>query len=441
MDAPPRPSFGEACRVWLRIGVLGFGGPAGQIALMHRELVERRRWVDEDRFLHALSYCTLLPGPEAQQLATYLGWLLFDTRGALAAGTLFVLPGALVLLATSALYVGFQAVPAMGGVFFGLKAVVVALVLEALVRVGRRALLGPLHRGIAAAGFLGLWFGLPFPVVVLSAALVGLVIGRWRPGWLPGANAGKAAAAPAAPSVLDGMAARGELAHTAPSVVGALRRLATWLAVWIGPLALVAWLFGDPYAALATFMSQAALVTFGGAYAVLAYVAQQAVEAYGWLRPGEMVDGLGLAETTPGPLILVLQFVGFVAGYRSPGPLGPWAGGTLGAAVTLWATFAPCFLWILVGAPWVEAVRANRALASALRAVTAVVVGVILHLALWFALHTWFGHLDGGVPTWSTLDPWAVALSVAAAVALMRFHVGLGWVLLGGVLIGGLVRG
>jgi chromate transporter len=435
-EAAPVPdavSFGEAARVWLRIGLLSFGGPAGQIALMHEELVKKRRWVDEARFLHALSYCTLLPGPEAQQLATYLGWLMHRTPGGLAAGTLFVLPGALVVLALSLSYATLRDVAWVAGVFHGLGAVVLAIVIDALLRVGKRALRTRAQAAVAGASFVGLFFfDVPFPFVVAGAALVGGIGSRWAPAAFPGASHGEGRAG--TPSLLDRMEARGELAHAAPSVGRAARVLAVSLVLWALPFALSAALAGprSVYLEEATFFSQVAMVTFGGAYAVLSYVAQRAVEGYGWLSAGEMVQGLGLAETTPGPLILVVQFVGFLGAYHDPGTLPPWLAGTLGALVTLWVTFVPCFLWIFLGAPFVEALRRNAMLSAALGAITASVVGVILNLSVWFSLHVLFRVIEPRtlgparllVPDLGSLDAAAAAIAATGALCLFAGKLG-----------------
>ena len=432
---PTLPTLREATRVWARIGCLSFGGPAAQIALLHREAVEIRAWVSDRRFLHALNFCTLLPGPEAMQLAAYLGWLMHGVRGGLAAGLLFILPGAAVMLALSLLYTGYGAVPAVAAAFFGLKCAVLVLVADALRRVARRALLTPAAYALAAAAFLALFaFGAPFPAVVLAAGLLG-----WAaPAAFAAAGHGTAKDGPVA--ALDAVLAA-DPTRPARMAAGAWRAGLVALAAWLLPVvALWAWASsgGGPAGVLgdvAVFFSKLAVVTFGGAYAVLAYAAQGAVQTYGWLTPGQMLDGLGLAETTPGPLILVLQFVGFLAGHRQGGP---WLG-TAAAAVVLWATFTPCFAWVFLGAPFVERLQANRTLTGALSAVTAAVVGVIANLALWFALHTLFrDHLavrawglrfDAPVP--ASLDLPALALAVAAGVALLRFRVGVVPVLAG----------
>jgi chromate transporter len=439
------PSFGEALAVWAKIGLINFGGPAGQIALMHRVLVDEKRWIGEQRFLHALNYCMLLPGPEAQQLAVYVGWLLHRTWGGIVAGTLFVLPGALVMLGLSLLYAGFHEVPIVEALFFGIKPAVLAIVLHALVRIGRRALTSRLAAILAAAAFVAIFFlDLPFPLVVAGAGIAGFAVSRLRGEVLA---AKETAAAERSGAAIDEMLRNGAGDHVQPSLARALRVLAIWLPLWLLPLAvLLLWRGADDvYSQVAVFFSKMAVVTFGGAYAVLAYVAQQAVEGFGWLQPGEMLDGLGMAETTPGPLILVLQFVGFLAAYRDPGLLPPWLAGSLAAALTVWVTFTPCFLWIFLGAPYVERLRANRALAAALSAITAAVVGVILNLAVWFALHTIFGEVAAtsawGIrlwqPVWHTIDWASLALAIGAAVAMFRFDVGMLPTLAGSALLGG----
>jgi len=429
------PSLAAATRIWARIGLLSFGGPAGQIALMHRELVEERRWIGEERFLHALNYCMLLPGPEAQQLAVYIGWLMHRTVGGLIAGLLFIVPGALVMLGLSILYVTLRHVPLVDGLFFGVKAAVLAIVIDAGLRISRRALRNGAMVAVAIAAFVAIFlFKAPFPVIVLGAGLVGLLGSRIRPGWF-GNGVGHGAAGPATAGLLDALLVRGELAHVRLSGRKTVAVLAIWLPLWLGPVALL-WALTGPgsvWTQIGGFFSTMAVVTFGGAYAVLAYVAQAAVEGYGWLAPGEMLDGLGLAETTPGPLILVLQFVGFLAGFRAPGALPPLVAGSLGALLTLWVTFAPCFFWIFLGAPYVEALRGNRALSAALGAITAAVVGVIANLALWFGLHVLFGELRGvsilglqpDLPVLASLDWRAALLSAAAAIMLLRLKLGM----------------
>jgi chromate transporter len=366
-------SFEEATRTWAYVAIHSFGGPAGQIAVMHRVVVEERKWIGEERFLHALNFCMLLPGPEAHQLVTYLGWLLHGTAGALVAGGLFVLPGFLTILALSMVYVTMAHAPAVAGLLFGLKAAVAAVVVEAVLRIGRRALRNRVLLALAAASFVATAaFHVPFPAIVASAAAIGFAGDRLRPGLFRPPE--PVAGAPAATDAIQG---------PPPSVRRTAAVFLGGLVVWLGPIAVLAVVLGPDHVLvrLGTFFSQTAVVTFGGAYAVLAYVAQHAVAA-GWLRPAEMLDGLGLAETTPGPLIMVVEFVGFLAAWRDPGTLPPLAMATLGAVVTTWATFAPSFLWILAGAPWVEWLRARPSLGSALAAITAAVVGVILDLAL-----------------------------------------------------------
>jgi chromate transporter len=435
LPEPRAVPFRAALRVWLRVAMLSFGGPAGQIAVMHRIVVEEERWISENRFLHALNYCMLLPGPEAQQLATYIGWLMHRTAGGIVAGGLFILPGVIAIMALSYVYAAFGNVPVIVAMFFGLKAAVLAIVLEAVVRVGRRALKNNVLRGLAAAAFIGIFFfAIPFPIIILGAAAIGLV------GSLSGADVfkidlrhggagGKGIAA--AETVLgDALPA-----HAKPNAARALRVGAFWLALWLLPLGAVLLTLGadNVFSQIAVFFSKMAVVTFGGAYAVLAYVAQQAVEHYRWLAPGEMLDGLGMAETTPGPLIMVLQFVGFMAAFRDAGALSPLLAGTLGGLLATWVTFTPCFLWIFVGAPFIERLRDNKALDGALSAITAAVVGVILNLAIWFALHTVFREvvpihaagLNFDRPVLASVDPSALALSLAAMVAILRFKVGM----------------
>lgn len=427
--APDHPGFAEAARVWAKIGFLSFGGPAGQIAMMHRELVEERRWISESRFLHALNYCMLLPGPEAQQLATYTGWLLHGARGGIVAGTLFVLPGLLVILGLSSAYALFQDTGWLASLFFGLKAAVLAIVVEAVIRVGRRALKTRFALATAALAFAALFFfAVPFPLVVLAAAAAGYAATRFFPQSAEKAVPGKQTPADR-PSVIDG-----KVPDVVPSWGRALRVTMIALSLWIAPFALIGAFagFDNVYTAIGLFFSKMAVVTFGGAYAVLAYVAQQAVETYQWLAPGEMLDGLALAETTPGPLVLVLSFVGFMGAFRDPLGLDPLSAGLLGATLAAWVTFIPCFLWIFLGAPHVEALRGNRALSGALSAISAAVTGVILNLALWFALHVLFGTVgrwEAGpfsvaVPGWRTLDPQALLLTGIAAFALFRLRAG-----------------
>ena len=414
------PSHAEAFRVWLKIGLLSFGGPAGQIALMHRVLVDEKKWIGEERFLHGLNFCMLLPGPEAMQLATYIGWLLHGVRGGLTAGLLFVLPGFCVIMALSTAYALFSGQIWFASIFFGLKAAVLAVVIEALLRVAKKSLKSRAAYGLAALSFLSLFcLGVPFPLVVLGAGVIGYVGERMSPGWLGGPRA-----APATLAQPQG----GGWGH-------AFGVLATWGALWVLPILLAGALLGwdSVFPTLAVFFSKMAVVTFGGAYAVLAYVAQAAVDTFGWLKPGQMIDGLALAETTPGPLILVLTFVGFIAAFQNSGALPPLLAGVIGGTLTTWVTFVPCFLWIFLGAPYIERLRANPALSGALSAIGAAVVGVILNLSLWFALQTLFGKVNQmslgplhlSVPDVATLDWRALLLAIAAMIAMFRLHLGM----------------
>jgi chromate transporter len=419
-------SAGEAFKVWLRIALLSFGGPAGQIAVMHRILVEERRWISEARFLHALNYCHLLPGPEAQQLAIYIGWLMHKTRGGLIAGVLFVIPGVIALMALSWIYVIWGNVSVIAGLFFGLKAAVLAVVIEAVMRIGRRALKSQLAYVIAAVAFVALFFfAIPFPLVVLAAAATGYVADRM----------GYAVGGPTAHDKHgDDLLGESLPDHTRPSLARAMRVVAIWVPLWLGPVALLLIFLGPDniFARLSVFFSEVAVVSFGGAYAVLAYVAQEAVETYHWLRPGEMLAGLGMAETTPGPLIMVVQYVGFLAGHRAPGAMPPLMMGTVAGLLVTWVTFTPCFLWVFLGAPYIEALRGARTLSAALSAVTAAVVGVILNLAVWFGVHVVFREtvpwnaygLHLSLPVLPSLDVLATIIAIAAALALFRFKVG-----------------
>jgi chromate transporter len=440
---PARPSmpadhgiaFRDAFWVWARVAALSFGGPAGQIAVMHRILVEEKRWIGEQRFLHALNYCMLLPGPEAQQLAVYIGWLLHRTWGGMVAGILFVLPGLVSIMALSWLYAGLGDVGLVEALFFGLKAAVLAIVLEAVVRIGRRALRNGVMLAIAAAAFVAIFvFDVLFPFIILAAGLIGLIGGRLgASAFLVGGGHGKVGER----ALADADSALGEStpSHARPNLAWSLRVSTIFLVLWLGPiLALLLTLGGDHVLTLiAIFFSKMAVVTFGGAYAVLAYVAQQAVETYGWLAPGEMLDGLGLAETTPGPLIMVTQFVGFMGAFRDPGTLHPMVAGTLGGLLTTWVTFVPCFLWIFLGAPFVEALRGNRPLGGALAAITAAVVGVILNLAIWFALHVLFAELKEvralgmtiDVPAPGSLRVPSLLLTAGALLAVFRLGAGM----------------
>lgn len=411
------PDFPALTRVFARIGFLSFGGPAGQVALMHKELVEDRAWVEEGQFLRALNFCHLLPGPEAQQLAIYIGWKLHGLRGGLVAGALFVLPGAAVILALSILYVFAATLPWFGALFLGVKAAVLALVVQALLRIAKRALKTPFQRALSVASFVALFaFNLPFPLVVLGAGAIGIVVATRAPGLL--------ALKPVTPAPAAG----------APLGRATLRTMLAWGLIWAAPIALIALTLGPDHVLfhIGAFFSKLAVVTFGGAYAVLAYMAQQAVTSYHWLSAGEMADGLGLAETTPGPLVMVTQFVGFLGAYRTPAPFAPLVAGVLGAALTTWVTFAPCFLFVLALAPWIEHLEHARKLQGGLAALTAAVVGVIANLALWFALHLLFvrmadvriGSVAARLPAPASFDVRAAALAALAFVLLFRAKLG-----------------
>jgi chromate transporter len=428
------PTLAEATRIWARIGLLSFGGPAGQIALMHRILVEEQRWLGEKRFLHALNYCMLLPGPEAMQLAVYIGWLMHRTLGGVIAGVLFVLPGVVAIMALSWVYALYGDVGPVEALFFGLKAAVLAIVVQAVFRIGSRALKNAAMLAIAAASFIAIFgFAAPFPLIILVAGLVGFLGAQADlPAFRGGGGHGKVGEV----QVDDADTLLGEESpdHTQVNRARAFRVSAAFLALWLAPVALLFAVLGpaDVFSQIAGFFSVMAVVTFGGAYAVLAYVAQEAVQNYGWLAPGEMLDGLGMAETTPGPLIMVTQFVGFMGAFREATGLSPLMAGTLGGLLTTWVTFTPCFLWIFLGAPFIERLRDNRVLTAALTAITAAVVGVILNLAVWFGLHVVFEEvrtiasfgLDLDVPVWSAIDPAAAALVLAALVAVFRFRAG-----------------
>jgi len=424
--------LGEAFWLWLRVACLSFGGPAGQIAMMHRIVVEEKRWISETRFLHALNYCMLLPGPEGQQLATYIGWLMHRTLGGIIAGGLFVLPGSIAIMALSIVYAEYGKVGFVAALFFGLKAAVLAIVLQAVLRVGKRALKNRVTICLAALAFVGIFFfDVQFPVIVLLAGLIGYVGTRMGRTEFAGGGHGPSSATE------DGESLLGEELpdHARGSISYLLSVAGLWLALWLVPVGLLLLCLGPDhvFSAIAVFFSKMALVTFGGAYAVLAYVAQQAVETYHWLKPGEMLDGLGMAETTPGPLVMVVQFVGFMAAYREPGGLSPLVAGALGAMLTIWVTFTPCFLWIFLGAPFIERLRDNKPLSGALTAITAAVVGVILNLAIWFAIHAIFHkttHIAGfgfdfDAPIPASVDWWALLLAAAAMLAIFRFKLGL----------------
>ena len=409
------PSFAELVRVSARIGCLSFGGPAGQIALMHRELVDERRWVEEEDYLQALNLCHLLPGPEAQQLATWIGWKLHGWKGGAVAGALFVIPGALVMLALSILYGLASNLDWFAAIFLGIKAAVLAIIVQALLRIAGRAIKTPIQRVLAAVAFAALFlFDAPFPPVVIGALVIGGLIGRFRPELLALKRVPPATEALPTPWA------------------ATLRAIVVWLAIWAAPMGAVLVFLGRDHVLwdIGVFFSQLAVVTFGGAYAVLSYMAQEAVTGFGWLNGGEMADGLGLAETTPGPLIMVTQFVGYLAAFRAPGPFPPIVAGVLGAALTTWVTFAPCFLWIFAVAPWMERLQRASSLKGGLAAVTAAVVGVIANLALWFALHVLFARVStmnvGGlklqVPELATFDWRAAAIALLSVVLIFALR-------------------
>lgn len=431
MSATPRIDdlvpLREATKAWFKISLQTFGGPAAQIAVMQRSLVDEHRWIGERRFLHALSYCMLLPGPEAQQLAVYVGWLLNGVRGGLIAGALFVLPGMVALLALSAVYVTFGETAIISALFVGLSAAVLAIVAQAVIKVAKRALHHPVLVVMAVAAFAALTiFGVPFPVVVAAAAFTGWALGRARPG-LMDAPAKKIAGDGAEPLISDDA-----LHHSPPSWKRVLLVLGLGIPLWLAPVGIAFALTGPQsvYTQQGLFFSGTALVTFGGAYAVLAYVAQQAVAVYGWLAPGEMVRGLALAETTPGPLIMVVQFVAFLGAFRDPGSLDPWTAAILASFLVTWVTFVPSFLFIFLGAPYVEHLRGNRSLSAALTGITAAVVGVIANLGVYFAIHTLFadsspikwGPVSMDLPVLASLQPWALLLTIAAMVMIFKLR-------------------
>ncbi len=408
------PSLAEAFRFWLKLGFISFGGPAGQIAIMQTELVERRRWISQSRFLHALNFCMLLPGPEAQQLAIYCGWLLHKTWGGIVAGALFVIPSIFVLWGLSFTYAAYGNVPWIAAIFYGLKPAVLAIVAAAVIRIGRKALRNPVMWSIAAAAFAGIFFfKIPFPVIVLSAGMIGFIGGKLSPPIFSGGEV-HGSESERESSVLDDDGEPPE--HAKPSLSGAIRICIIWGLLWWSPILALGFWRGWDHTLFqeGLFFGKAAIVTFGGAYAVLPYVAQQAVEHYHWLAPGQMMDGLGLAETTPGPLIMVLQFVGFMGGWSRPMGFSPLLTATLGAFITTWATFVPCFLWIFLGGPHIEQLRGNKSITSTLSTVTAAVVGVILNLAVWFGLHVIF--LES-----KAIDWFALAVGLVAFFGMLRF--------------------
>ncbi len=422
--------LGEAVRVWIRVAALSFGGPAGQIAVMHRIVVDEKKWVGEHRFLHALNYCMLLPGPEAHQLAIYIGWLLNRTYGGMIAGTLFVLPGFLAILALSYVYVLFGNLTFIEGMFFGLKCAVLAVVIQAVFRIGSRALKSKAMVALAAAAFVAIFFlHVPFPLIIIAAGLIGYLASR---GGIAAFKAGGGHKSGSGTILEDRDSALGEEIplHARPNLAWSLKTSGALAAAWLIPVAAIFITLGpdNVFSKIGIFFSEMAIVTFGGAYAVLAYVAQEAVQQLSWLRPGEMLDGLGMAETTPGPLIMVTQFVGFLAGDRNPGTLNPLAAATLAAVLTTWVTFLPSFLWIFAGAPFIEKMRGNVALTGAMSAITAAVVGVILNLAIWFGLHVLFrettsftyGSWRIDTPVLASLSSPSLILTLLAAAAIFR---------------------
>jgi chromate transporter len=443
----PAVSWREAFWTWSRIAALSFGGPAGQIAVMHRILVEEKQWISERRFLHALNYCMLLPGPEAHQLAVYIGWLMHRIGGGILSGTLFVLPGLISLGVLSWVYAGWGQVGIVAALFFGIKAAVLALVLDAVVRIGRRALESPALVAVAGLAFAGIFFfGVPFPILILAAGLAGFFGRSLLPDWFKPLAGHAARREGQAQGLIDAQFAHAIPRHVQPSFLRFVQIAMVGAMLWLGPPAALLIVLGpaNVFTAIAAFNSKMAVVTFGGAYASLAYMAQQAALHYHWLKPGEMLVGLGFAETTPGPLISVVQFVGFMAAFRAPGALSPVAAGTLGGVLAMWATFVPSFLWIFLGGPYVEALLGNKALNAALSAITAAVVGVVLNLAIWFALHTLFGQVlvsrPFGIilntPVLSSIIWPALAIALAAMVAIFRFRLGVVVVLAGSCLAG-----
>jgi chromate transporter len=413
-DHRAAPSFAEAFKFWLKLGFISFGGPTGQIAIMQTELVEKKKWISQSRFLHALNFCMLLPGPEAQQLAIYIGWLLHKTWGGIVAGAFFVIPSIFILWGLSFIYAAFGNIPWIAAIFYGLKPAVTAIVLTAVIRIGRKALKNEVMWTLAALAFIAIYFfKVPFPAIILSAGVIGFAGGLlWKSKF---ENASKENATSEASVISDEQESP---AHARPNLSRAFWVSIVWLTLWLAPTLLIGALRGWDSTLFkeGLFFSKAAVVTFGGAYAVLPYVTQQALFHYGWLKPGQMLDGLGLAETTPGPLIMVLQFVGFMGAWQHPQGLPPLLAATIGALITTWATFTPCFLWIFLGGPYIEQLRGNSRLTSTLSAITAAIVGVVLNLAVWFALHVFF-------PATVTIDWFAIILCIAAFVAIARYKI------------------
>jgi chromate transporter len=419
------PSFAEAFRFWLKLGFISFGGPSGQIAMMHAELVEKKHWIDNSRFLHALNFCMLLPGPEAQQLAIYIGWLWHRTWGGIVAGALFVIPSIFILWALSYIYVAYGHVPSIAAIFYGLKPAVLAIVAAAVIRIGSKALKNAVMWAIAMAAFVAIYFfRLPFPLIIIGAGIMGLIGGKILPQFFLGSVDHNARSTSSVEDV-------GPPPTPRSLLIRVFKISGTWIFLWWAPI-LFAGIFLGPRHTIfreGLFFSKAALVTFGGAYAVLPYVSQLAVEHYQWLRADQMLDGLGLAETTPGPLIMVLQFVGFLGGWNQPGGLPPLLAATLGALITTWTTFVPCFLWVFLGAPYIEKLRGAKQLTAALSTVTAAVVGVILNLAVWFGIHVIF-------PPGRNVDWFALVICTIAFVGMLRWKWNIIAVILGSGLLG-----
>ena len=427
MTRSSHPSFGEAFRFWLKLGFISFGGPTGQIAIMQTELVEKKKWISQSRFLHALNFCMLLPGPEAQQLAIYIGWLLHKTWGGIVAGAFFVIPSIFILWGLSFVYAAFGNIPWIAAIFYGLKPAVTAIVLTAVIRIGRKALKNEVMWTLAALAFIAIYFfKIPFPAIILGAGVIGFVGGLlWKSKF---ENASKENPTSATSVISDEQESP---AHARPNLSRAFWVTIVWLTLWLTPTVIVGAVRGWDSTLFkeGLFFSKAAVITFGGAYAVLPYVTQEALFHYGWLKPGQMMDGLGLAETTPGPLIMVLQFVGFMGAWQHPEGLSPLVAASSGALITTWATFTPCFLWIFLGGPYIEQLRGNAKLTSALSAITAAIVGVVLNLAVWFALHVFF-------PATGTMDWFAILLCIAAVVAMMRYKVDIIPVVIGAGILG-----
>lgn len=421
------PTFYEAFLFWLKQGFISFGGPTGQIAIMHKELVENKKWISEERFLHALNYCMILPGPEAQQLAIYVGWLLHRTWGGIVAGSLFVIPSFFILTGLSYIYVSYGSVPVIAALFYGLKAAVVAIVASAVVRIGKKALKNQLMLIIAAAAFIGIYFlKLPFPIIIISAGLIGLIGGKLRPKLF---SVIKEVASENEKTVISDDQPPSE--HHLPSLIGTFRVVAVCLFLWISPIVLLAFFLGttNTFFQQGLFFSKAAMVTFGGAYSVLPYITQAAVEKYHWLLPNQMIDGLGLGETTPGPLIMVVTFVGYVGAWGKTAGLSAPFSALLGGLTATYFTFLPCFLWIFAGAPFIEKTRGNIRLASALSAITAAVVGVVLNLTLYFGIQVIFPHTG-------SIDRVAFAIAAVSLICLIKYKWNILYVILGSALIG-----